>query len=300
MLDQLQGFHIEPTNMCTLKCPQCARTEFIKQFPNKWKNYNLDLAALKKFLNIDLSKKTINICGNYGDPIYYPNLFDMVEYFKQQGSIISISTNGSYRSKDWWTNLGKLLDDKDQIVFGIDGMPDNFTNYRINADWNSIKIGIDILKQTSVKTKWQFIPFSYNEFQIEEAQTLSQELGFTEFFILDSNRWDREYNEYTPNIIENINISKKQWKTDRNINVDPQCKKANTHHYISADGYYMPCSYVGDYRFYYKSEFFKNKETYNINTTTIGEILQNNNTINFYNSIEDAKLSYCTFNCPKL
>ena len=41
MLDQLQGLHIEPTNMCTLKCPRCSRTEFIETFkPKDWDNNN--------------------------------------------------------------------------------------------------------------------------------------------------------------------------------------------------------------------------------------------------------------------
>ena len=35
-------------------------------------------------------------------------------------------------------------------------------------------------------------------------------------------------------------------------------------HFISAWGYYMPCCWIGDYRFYYKSEFYKNKDLYDI------------------------------------
>ena len=62
MLDQLQGFHIEPTNMCTLRCPRCSRTKFIEQFPKQWTNKNLNLDHLKSFLDIDLTGKVMNLC----------------------------------------------------------------------------------------------------------------------------------------------------------------------------------------------------------------------------------------------
>lgn len=304
MLNQLTGFHIELTNMCTLKCPRCARTKFIEQFPSKWTNKNLNLDHLKQFLDVDLKNKTISLCGNYGDPIYYPQLFKMITYFKEAGSIISISTNGSYKSWDWWKQLADLLDYKDTVIFGIDGLPENFTQYRINADWQSIKTGIDILTKTDINTEWQYIPFSFNEDTIDRARQLSQELGFTKFLILPSDRWDNndilkpiEYLGSRESVIIN-------WKNEttkiRTNKVTAKCKHLNNQHFISADGYYMPCCYVGDHRFYYKSEFYKNRAQYDISTTTISKILASNQSKDFYNSIEDAKLNYCTFNCPKL
>jgi len=298
MLDQLQGLHIEPTNMCTLKCPRCSRTEFINQFPKKWTNKNLDLDALKNFLDIDLSDKDINLCGTYGDPIYYNRLFEMVEYFKKMGSKINIATNGSYQSAAWWQQLGDLLDSNDQITFGIDGMPDNFIKYRINADWKSIRTGIDILREKSVKMRWQFIPFSYNEDQIDQARNLALSLGFSNFFVLNSERWDHGAEALTPKTIDFISESKIKWKQGVDILVDPQCKKNNKDHYISADGFYTPCCYAAEHRWYYKSEFYKNKDLYDISKTTLSEVLDNLK--NFYNTLEDAKLNYCTFNCPKL
>ena len=54
------GFHIEPTNICTLKCPGCARTQFIDKWPSRWKNYNLDINKVMNFLDIDLTDKHIN------------------------------------------------------------------------------------------------------------------------------------------------------------------------------------------------------------------------------------------------
>jgi organic radical activating enzyme len=304
MLNQITGFHIEPTNMCTLKCPRCARTKFIERFSSQWTNKNLNLTHLKQFLDIDLTNKDIALCGNYGDPIYYPQLFEMIAYFKGAGANVTISTNGSYKSWDWWRQLADLLDYKDTVIFGIDGIPDNFTQYRINADWPSIKLGIDVLTKTDINTVWQYIPFAFNEDTIETAQQLSQTMGFDEFLILPSDRWDENDNLQSTNYAGDRTTAIVTWKNtpaqDRVSDVDAKCKNLNNQHYISADGYYMPCCFVGDHRFYYKSEFYKNRSQYNISTTTISEILASSQSKDFYNTLEDAKLNYCTFNCPKL
>lgn len=302
MLDQLRGFHIEPTNMCTLKCPRCSRTEFIKQFPKQWINKNLNLDHLKSFLDIDLSGKSISLCGNYGDPIYYDDLFNLITYFKTQGCDISISTNGSYRTSQWWEQLISLLDSNDKIIFGIDGTPENFTEYRINGDWRSIEQGINVVTKSTVKTIWQYIPFSFNEDDVERVQVLSKELGFDEFLLLPSDRWDSE-NDYLIPTTYNVadrNTSIVSWKTEfkRNIDILPECKIKNNQHFISADGFYTSCCYSSDHRFYYKTNFYKNRDLYDISKTTITEVLEN--LTDFYSTLEDAKLNYCTFNCPKI
>ena len=302
MLSQITGFHIEPTNMCTLKCPQCSRTDFISRFPNKWTNKNLNLDQLKQFLDIDLKDKTISLCGNYGDPIYYPHIFDMITYFKDAGAIISLATNGSYKTQDWWQQLASMLDDRDTVIFGIDGLPENFTKYRINADWLSIKVGIDILTKTNIITKWQYIPFSFNETNIDEARRLSQEYGITEFFVMNSDRWGTQQDWLAPAANNLIDEKKIIWKnsSQRTIDISPYCIQTNNSHYISADGYYAPCCWVAEHRWYYKSEFYKNRSQYDISNTTISKILASSQSKDFYNSVEDAKLNYCTFNCPKL
>jgi pyruvate-formate lyase-activating enzyme len=286
--------------MCTLKCPRCSRTEFIEQFPKRWTNKNLNLDHLKSFLDIDLKDKSINICGTYGDAIYYDRLFDLIEHFKSSGARISLVTNGSYKSQEWWAQLRDLLDQNDKITFGIDGLPTNFTTYRVNADWASISKGIEILRKGPVNLSWQYIRFSYNEHDIEETKKLSESLGFNDFFVRESERWDHGTEWLTPKSdISFISQSKVEWKnTNKNVEVNAQCKNTNSSHYISADGFYAPCCFVAEHRWYYKTEFYKNQDRYDISKTTITEVLDRLK--DFYNTLEDAKLNYCTFNCPKL
>jgi ribosomal protein L32 len=300
MLDKIAGFHLEPTNKCTLKCPRCARTKFIDQFGmSHWQNTDLNLSDVQNFLDIDLSGKNFNLCGNYGDPIYYDDLFDLVSWIKSKSASVIISTNGSYRTDVWWRTLSELLDQHDTVIFAVDGIPDNFTQYRINADWKSIETGMSILARTPIRTQWAYIPFAYNEHDIDQARVLSEYMGINEFIIKSSDRWDGPDDALRPDSNFGIKSTHKvSWKAPPTVTVDPECKNKHQSHYISANGFYMPCCYVGDHRFYYQTEFYKNRNAYDISKTTLTRVLESLK--DFYDNLESDKHKYCTFNCPKI
>lgn len=296
MLDNIQGFHIEPTNICTLKCPRCARTDFINKFPTQWKNKQLDLNNLKTFIDINVKNKIFNLCGNYGDPIYYDKLIDLVTWIKYHNGIVKIVTNGSYKTKFWWQNLCSLLTKEDSIYFAIDGIPGNFTNYRINADWKSIKVGIE--QATAFTTAiWKYIPFAFNESNINEAEKLAADMGMS-FLVEYTDRWNSESDPLKSNNFLGPRYEHVvNWIPSKKSQIDPACKKTNSEHYISADGYYLPCCKVGDHRFFYQSEFYKNSNEYKISNTTLSEVLSKLSI--FYNTIEIKEPKYCKFNCVK-
>ena len=293
----IAGLHIEATNLCTLKCPGCARTQFIKQWPNQWKNYSLDIDQTMSFLDLDLTGKKIAFCGDYGDPIYHPNFIEFVRQFKKRGAYIVIDTNGSYKTKSWWEELVSCLDNSDTIQFSIDGLPENFTQYRINADWESIKQGIDVVSNSTVRSVWKFIPFLYNQDDIEKAQQLATELNITEFEISLSDRFDdsTEYLKPKEQLLSNRYLPQTAWKTVKENAVNPQCQNGK-HHYISAAGYYSPCCFLADHRFYYKTIFGKHKKEYDIRNNSLTEILNKPSVLEFYKTLDIQP--GCQYNCP--
>jgi sulfatase maturation enzyme AslB (radical SAM superfamily) len=316
MLETLQGIHIEPTNICTLKCLRCPRTEFIEKFSNHWQNKNINLQELKNFLDIDLKNKTILLNGNYGDPIYYPDLIPMLEYFKSLGCKIILHTNASYVKDDTWYKLADIFDEHDIINFSIDGNPTNFTQYRVNGDWSSIERGIKIMACSRVHTVWKYIVFSYNIDNISSVKQLSEQLGIKQFVINNSDRWNgpddwldpKKYIPITENSKTGIltsggydgkkrihgNINSKDSSTE----INAVCKETNFMHFVSAEGFYLPCCWVGDHRFYYSSIFYKEKQRFNISSTTLSQVLFDLE--NFFQTIETKKPKYCKFNCAKL
>jgi len=297
----LTGLHIEPTNLCTLKCEGCARTIFRKQWLKHWKNYSIDIVKLLQFLDINLNNMLIYLCGNYGDPIYHPKFYELVTELKARGAQLKITTNGSYKTTAWWKKLVAQLDKNDTIEFSIDGTPETFTNYRENGDWKSIKLGIDVATAASVRTIWKYIPFAFNANDIDNVAQLSIKMGFDGFLLDRSDRYEGELRDLAPDD-ENLIHPRAKGRVkalDGTADIDAKCDKGNMH-YISADGYYSPCCFIADHRYYYKTPFGKNKNNYSIANTTISNILKQNDTVSFYKNIHLTKPLCCTMNCPRL
>ena len=299
-LDEITGFHIEPTNVCTLKCEGCARTRFLSKWPQHWKNNCLNIDSLLSFLDIDLTGKHMNLCGNYGDPIYHNDFINFVAKLKQSGARITITTNGSYQSRNWWQELTGYLSNQDKIRFSIDGTPDNFTQYRKNADWISIQTAIETCVASDCQTVWKYIPFSYNQQSIKQAKKLSKELGVDNFLLDPSDRFDEQTLHLLPssgNLIGEKFVSMAKWKKEKFIpNVNPKCNTGREH-FITADGHYSPCCYIADHRFYYKNQFGKNKKSYDITKTTVSQLLVDESVIEFYQKLDQQPA--CQYSCPK-
>jgi len=302
MIMPVKGLHIEPTNICTLRCAGCARTRFIKQWPRHWRNHSIDIPALMQFLDIDLSGLQVKLCGNYGDPIYHPDFLQLVMSLKRRGAGLSITTNGSYRTREWWQDLTAGLDQRDRVIFSIDGLPENFTQYRQNADWPSIRQAIEVCVAAGVASDWKFIPFRFNQWDISAAQTLSQDLGMTTFTIVPSDRFDQD----TEHLVPEADLLGKRWSVQQAIKnqtaaqcaVAPQCHSGREH-FISADGYYCPCCYIGDHRFYYKMFWGKDKKSHDIRTTTLSQLLARPQVVEFYQNIQLNPPLVCQYNCPR-
>jgi MoaA/NifB/PqqE/SkfB family radical SAM enzyme len=290
------GLHVEATSRCTLACPRCERTVFMEKFGKKnLKILDLDIDRFKQF--VDMPIDTIGFCGNLGDPIYHSNFLELVSVSKTKSASIRITTNGSRKSKDWWQQLVSILDNTDTVIFSIDGTPENFTNYRINGDWDSIKTAIDVCVASKVKTIWKYIPFKFNENDIDSVKILSEQLGINQFRVEYSDRWLLD-DPLRPseNLIGSRDTVQQEYKTSGNksFNIDPKCV-SDKEHFISADGFYAPCCYSKNYEFWYKSEWWKDKMS--IQDYTLSECISRFN--KFYATIQDTRPDYCVFNCGK-
>lgn len=300
MIPAIKGLHIEPTNICVLKCPGCARTRFIDQWPQHWKNHCLDPDVLLRFLDIELQDLPITLCGNYGDPIYHPVFFDFIKKFKQRGAKLVIITNGSHRKSEWWQELVSELGHQDDIVFSIDGLPDNFTQYRVNADWPSLVTAIDVCARSSVSTTWKFIPFAFNQDSIAAARQLSEDLGVDRFMIDPSARFDERTEVFLPTekLVSPLKIMQDDFKKGVTKEVDPRCYQGDQH-FISADGFYSPCCFVADHRFYYKTIFAKQRAAFDIREHRLSDVLTGSCTRVFFENLVTDPAPVCQFSCPK-
>jgi MoaA/NifB/PqqE/SkfB family radical SAM enzyme len=249
--------HVETTTRCTLKCPACPRTvwqDLIKQ-PIKKTDINLD--DLKNFINCKSGEdfETMNLCGDYGDTIYYPELFRMIKLFRHKA--FKIHTNGSYKSKEWWAELNNLLTEKDIIIFGIDGLQEDNVKYRVNANWKSIETAIDQLSKGPARLRCKTLIFDFNHTKLDEIQQWAENKGM-EWFSLQTMRFGN--NKLMPQDKTLINTQeryKEEFSHNNPIEINPKCLKSCV---VTADGYFMPCDWIRNPLTFYKSELYLEKK----------------------------------------
>lgn len=191
-------WHIEPSSICSLRCPRCPRAEV----PENLLNHQLDLEFFQTQIGAETIKqiRKITFCGNDGDPIYCRDLIDICAWLKtvNPGLHLVIITNGSHRPSQWWQALGRILDHRDQIHWSLDGW-DQHSNgqYRINSNWLSIQDGIKTFANQNTDTYrvWAAIAFRFNQDRLGQMQDLARALGMDLFQITKSTKFGSHYPE---------------------------------------------------------------------------------------------------------
>lgn len=294
-------FHIEPTSKCTLECPLCSRTWFIKKFKKKLL-HEVDVDALVNFIG---KGKELLLCGNHGDPIYHSKFIEMCRKFKNNACKLTIVTNGSSKPTTWWEELNSVLDENDCVVFSIDGLEDTNHVYRINAKWKSIMNGIKVLQKRRCKMKWKFIVFKHNQHQIRDAENLSQELGFDQFYVHHSDRWlgRKDLMPDTKFVNEDYKQSEEILNNPEfTTSMSPKCINNDTPSqqlYIDAEGDFYPCCWMGTYHYKYKSVFSPKDRKFNIANTRLQDILQDSSIKEFFQSTKQFTSAHecCKIKC---
>jgi len=146
---------------------------------------NLSLDFYKKILPPELLKQLVSIsmCGNFGDPIMNNDLIDMIRHTAEHNPNIDIHvhTNGSARTKQWWIDLAQALPKNHLVLFGIDGLEDTHSLYRVGTNWKKIIENAKAFIGAGGKARWNFITFRHNEHQLEACRQMSKDLGFDSF-----------------------------------------------------------------------------------------------------------------------
>lgn len=243
------------TNRCTLECPACPRTiwkEIVKRPVDK---SDLSIDSFEKFLDCKDGRQveTLLLCGDYGDCIYYPDLFDFIKRFRHKK--FDLRTNGSRRTKEFWLQLADLLTKDDTIVFGIDGLEDTNHLHRRNSDWSSIMTAVDIMSKSPAKVKWQTIAFSFNQNSLHDIKAFAESKG-AEFFTIKTHRYGDDSLKPTTALVETNYEWRESFNNNEPIVIEPQCDYSKI---VTCDGYYLPCDWIRNPRTFYKSDLWRNR-----------------------------------------
>jgi len=276
--------NIELTTACNAGCAFCNRT----LTPNL-KPTNLDFLIFHK-IPFD-QFEVIRLCGNRGDLIFYPNLFELINHIKDvthHNTNIVIQTNGSIHSFGWWAELGELMryHDDNLITFALDGLEDTHSLHRVGTDFNTIVQNIEAFIRAGGKAMIQFIVFKHNEHQLESVKQLAEDIGCVEFWTRRSrcfsNEFQRPSNSYNITRLE-LNTQHK----DREIVCDMVHRNKL---YLTVYGEIRPCCYMGDdnyiddFKLFFKEQI---KDVFGLQYIAGYKKNPKENNL-YYNSFEDA------------
>ena len=153
----LNKLYIEPTNRCNLDCRTCMR--------NSW-NESMGNMSMDVFRQIIEGVKLFSpvpeiFFGGFGEPLFNPQIIDMVSEAKRTGAIVKLITNGILLTPNMSQSLLKA--GIDFIWISIDGAtPESYADIRLGAALPKVLENIKQFNQIIMSTCYEeycaFIP----------------------------------------------------------------------------------------------------------------------------------------------
>lgn len=242
------------TTRCNSHCRFCFREELKRSLRASnmklFKYGPIDL-PFESFKNIFSVPRDIQLCGNKGDAIFHPEFNKFLDFAIDHATYISLATNGSAFSNEWWRELGGRFNG--EVTFALDGMEDTHSIYR-GTSFKKVLSHMTSFIEGGGRARWQFIVFKHNEHQVKEAKKFAKEIGCQNFITvisrfyddvmqrpssLDGNSTKRELHDKINIISEKHPNLKKlmagevvcQWKRMRRV-------------YVDSRGYVYPCCFL--------------------------------------------------------
>lgn len=188
---KIKVLHLEPTDVCQLACPACAR-EIDTTF-NKRQQHHLTIDQIRKCLTDTQIKKLekMYMCGVYGDPAAGKYTLDIYRWFRTLNPNIALgmNTNGALQTTFWWHELGTMLkQQQDFVVFSIDGLEDTNSVYRVNSNWGKLMSNVEAFISAGGRAHWDMLVYKHNQHQVDACEQLARDMGFKWFRVKVSRR----------------------------------------------------------------------------------------------------------------
>lgn len=171
---------LEPTNVCTMKCPTCPTGAGKLNRPKGM----MSLENYKKIIDQVRGYTKKLVLFNYGEPFIHPEIIEMIKYAKAADIFLKISTNGEFfKDRDFCLKL--IKSGLDSLIICLDGADDEtLKKFRVNTNFDhiiqSFKTVVEIKKELNLKTpliELQFILMKHNEHQREKMKKIAYDLG---------------------------------------------------------------------------------------------------------------------------
>lgn len=252
-IEDIRDIHLEVTSKCQARCPMCPRRISGGPMNPLFDPTEINLESFENWFPSAFVQQldSLFMCGNLGDPIIAQDTLEIFQYLRHCNPKIRLSmhTNGSARNPVWWKQLA-LLDVK--VTFGIDGLADTHSLYRIGTDFDNIIENAKTFIEAGGRAEWHMLVFKHNEHQTGACQHMADMMGFKKFTTKHTSRFkDNKFHVLndagkTINVLYPTERSKKLM--DNVLNIVPseiQCKAQKYKQlYVSADGTVSPCCWL--------------------------------------------------------
>jgi MoaA/NifB/PqqE/SkfB family radical SAM enzyme len=127
-------------------------------------------------------------CGQISDPILHPKLKEFLSKVHIAEKLCTVHVSASHKPEKYYIECFKANPNA-KWFFGIDGLPKDSHKYRVRQNGEKLfNIMLESRKYLTLPPVWQYIIFSYNENDIEEAKALCQKHDI-KLVLIKSNRW---------------------------------------------------------------------------------------------------------------
>jgi MoaA/NifB/PqqE/SkfB family radical SAM enzyme len=200
----------------------------------------MDMDVVYKVLDHDIEH--LAICSNRGEALFHPQIDDILKYAKGRDFIVDFSTNAFYKPVEWWANLGKLFDERDVVMFALDGVGNKTHNFHRGSDFYTVMRNIESFINAGGNAIWRFIKFEHNQHQVELAMQLANEIG-CRFELMNSHTYNSVLRKPT-------DLKSKVW-TQENIRNEKLEKNdylpcEDQTYYVSVKGILFPCCFMAN------------------------------------------------------
>ena len=182
----MNDFDISITSHCNAGCPSCKRySDYVE--PDFNPNAPLHKNLNQIHMNFEIFKKVVEnnydnffnkhvlYEGELGDPLVHPKIENFIEFGCKIFKTLNVVTNGGNRRPSFYERIANK-NKKLMMTFSIDGLYDDTNQIyrrRVNTE-KAINNMITFAKIKPKKTKWQFLVFEHNFFEIPEVLDLSK------------------------------------------------------------------------------------------------------------------------------
>ncbi len=185
LLESSVSWEVELTSRCNSRCVGCSRlSEYY--YPNPYFKNNVDLPKELLFKALAAPKKVdfILFCGNYGDPLLHPDIFEIMEHIRTHyGTLrVLVHSNASFGNEDFWKQLaGYFSTPGSYVKFSLDGFKKSHESFRRGTNWDRALKNAEIFIQAGGRAVWKAIEFDHNRDELKELESFAKEKGFLKF-----------------------------------------------------------------------------------------------------------------------